>query len=240
MFTKKFLQAVNDWQRGGHAKQKKKRGQTLKREAMNVPEEFRRCQLCCFRQLSIGQGSFWSLADQLQLPETISAWTIKPEVARTFKGGVPPSDLHGIIFVTYPQSNSVVLNLDRLYGNQEFNEAIERYKIDLDGYYKGIGRYHNSQHEVILELESILLTDVYEFGGFSSSREDFVKKIYGPNATESDYAEFDYRLKMSGQSLGPFWIGEDAKDRVLSKIKKIMPAMRKIKKLQDASSSGNT
>jgi hypothetical protein len=240
MLTKEFLQAVNDWQRGGDAKQKRKRGQTLKREAMNVPEEFRRCQLCCFRQLSIGEDSFWSLADQLKLPETISAWTTKPEVARAFKGGVPPPGLHGIIFVTCPQSNFVVLNLDRLYGNQEFNEAIERHKNDLDGYYKGIGRYHNSQHEVVLELDSILLTDVYEFGGFSSSREDLVKKFYGPNATEADYAEFDYLLKMSGQPLGAYWMGEDAKDRILSKIRRMMPAMRKIKKLQDASSSGNT
>lgn len=234
MFTKELIQAVSDWQRGGDTKQKAKRGQALKKEALKLPTEFRNCQLCCFRQLALEKGSLWKLADTLQLPETISAWTLLPEVARELKNGVPPAGLQGIIFCILPPPSSIIVNLDRLYRDHEFQRAIKSSQSSISGFANGMGRWQNSQNEVILEIDSILISDIYELGGYSGTRDELVREIYGPNPTSNNYADFDYLLRISKQKLGACWIGETSKDRVIKKIQSAMPSLRTIKKLQAA------
>src|SRR5260370_975565 len=98
MFTRDLIQAVSDWQRGGSPRQKAARGLKLKAEAATLPDQFRQCSSSCFRQIALPKGSVWQLADTLELPETISSWTVSLDVARTFKNGVPPPGSQGVIF----------------------------------------------------------------------------------------------------------------------------------------------
>jgi hypothetical protein len=132
LFSRDLIQAISDWQRGGSSKQKAK-GERLKQEAASLPDEFRQCPLCCFRQISLEKGALWKLADQLELPESISAWTLTLDVAQSFKGGVPPQGWQGAIFAVHPPAGSVV----------------ETNKRQVSGYQDGIGRYGNSQREVV-------------------------------------------------------------------------------------------
>ncbi len=182
MFTRDLVQAVSDWQRGGSREQKAKRGAKLRAEVATLPAEFRECALSCFRQIALDKGSLWSLADEPELPETISAWTLALGVAREFKNGVPPPGSQGVIFAVHP-IRSVVANLDRLFRDAEFVATVEKYGNDIVGYYDGIDRYRNRQREVVLEIESVRISDIWALGGCSSTRDELVRMIYGPNAT---------------------------------------------------------
>lgn len=233
LFTRDLLQAVSDWQRGGSPEQKARRGGALKKAALVLPRKFRQCRLC-YRQIALEKSALWNLADTLELPETISAWTQSLAIARAFKGGVPPQGSQGIIFLLYPSQDAVIVNLGRLYQDTDFQDAISKYKDHISGFHHGMGRYGNSQNEVVVEVNKIRLIDIHELGGFSMSRDDLVHVFFGPNPTASDYEEIDRRLRVTGQTLGPGWIGEEQKDRVIAKIGTRMPVLRAIKRLQEA------
>jgi hypothetical protein len=98
IFTLELVQAVSDWQRGGSHNQKVKRGQRLKVVAAELPEAFRVCTDPCFRQEAHAKDRVWQLLANNHLPETIAAWTVDLRTAKTFKGGMPPPGLQGVIF----------------------------------------------------------------------------------------------------------------------------------------------
>lgn len=78
MFTLDLLQAINDWQRGGSAQQKKRRGERLKELSIKLSPKFRQTKLCCFRQLGLDKKmsgnseTNYSFRNQYQLGHSIS------------------------------------------------------------------------------------------------------------------------------------------------------------------------
>jgi hypothetical protein len=236
MFSRDLIQAISDFQRDAKtAKQKAERGKRLKELAETLPPKFRGCELICYRQIALNKKYLWKLADELILPENISNWTIDLGVAQTLKGGVPPKgEYHGIIFGVLPAKESVVMNLSRLFRDTKFLEACRREAPKITYFHDGMGRWWNEQQEVVLEISKISLNDIIALGGFSSSLDEFVKSLYGPRPTKLNYAEFRLLLAKAHQKLGPEWIYEEAKDRVLARIRQEMPRLRTIKKIQDA------
>lgn len=233
-FSRELLQAINDWQRGGSPEQKAKRGQQLKANALALSKTFRQCRLC-YRQIALPKDALWKLADNLELPETISAWTESLDVARIFKNGVPPVGYQGVIFLLFPPQESIIVNLNRLYLDEEFQEAIKEHSENIRGFHYGMGSYKNSQEEVVVEVNKIRLNDIHELGGYSSSREELTQIMYGPDVAPESLAKFDRLLSLTGLTLGPAWIRGDAKDRTIRNISAIMPRLRLIKKLQEYS-----
>jgi hypothetical protein len=154
-FTRELVQAVSDWQRGGSHEQKVKRGERLKAVAATLPETFRICTESCFRQEAHEKDRVWRLLADNHLPETIASWTTDIDVAKAFKGGVPPPGLHGVIFKITPPKNSVVLNLTALNADSAFQAAVETHKANIAGYHDGLGRWQDSQREVVLELGNL-------------------------------------------------------------------------------------
>ena len=61
-----------------------------------------------------------------EINESISAWTFNVEVAKGFKGGVPPSGqgYQGVIFFRDPKTARVVVNLREVYCDERFIRAI--------------------------------------------------------------------------------------------------------------------
>jgi hypothetical protein len=228
MFSLSVLQAINDWQRGGSAKQKKQRGQALKEAAVELEPQFRRTSLVCFRQIALDKGHLWKLGDRLHLAETVSAWTQSTEVATTFKGGVPAvgQGYVGVIFMHAPNSDEIVVNLDALYRDREFRSAIDANRDSIQGFADGIAKYGDSQAELVLDVGSIPLSDVYAFGGHSSSREELARIMLGKSPTPSDLLQFDKLLSKSGRSLGAHWVTGDAKDRISGKLLKTVETLR--------------
>lgn len=86
----RLLRAVSDWQRGGDPRQSRRRGLALKEACAALPEIYRASYLASFRQVSLEKGSVWDLIGEDCLTEKVSSWTFDIEVAKAFKGGVPP------------------------------------------------------------------------------------------------------------------------------------------------------
>lgn len=232
MFDRAVIQAVSDWQRGGSPKQKARRGEALKEAAAGLPARYKECSLTCLRQVALQKDTLWRLADELELSESISAWTVSPSIAASFKGGVPPAGFQGVIFALVPDPDQVILNVSRLVGDPDFLAAAQEIAEDVVGFNDGTGRYGTSQQEIVLDLQKVRFDQIYQLGGFSSSRTDLMKLYYRREPTLVDEAQFDELVLRAGVSIGQAWIGSDATKRVLKKIERLMPDLRDIKRLQ--------
>jgi hypothetical protein len=234
-FSLEILQAVSDWQRGGDKKQNLRRGMTLKAQCRTLPDDYRICSLCCFRQIALPKGGVWNLIGEDRLPEKISSWTINIEVAKEFKGGVPPEgqDFQGVILCVKPNPRRVIVNLGELYKDLEFNEAMNRNKLAIKGYSDGAGRYGSVQNEVVLEIDSVTEQDLYSLGGHSSPFEHLVdiaaEEIYGRSPTEEERNVLLLRSEHIRAKAGPTWLNPQATQRVLERIK---PKARKLADLK--------
>jgi hypothetical protein len=241
LFPLELLQAVSDWQRGGDVNQNKKRGQKLKEVCTLLPEKYRTCLLCCFRQVALPKGGVWKLIGGNRLPEKISSWTLDVEVAKRFKGGVPPEgqEYQGVILCVCPSPGSVIVNLRELYKDPDFTAEMEKNKAAIVGYENGSGLYANDQSEVVLEVASVTQQDIYSMGGHSSPFEKLVaeaaKHFYGPNATPDQCAELLLKAEPTRSEAGPKWLNSEATKRVLDNIKPKAEVLVEIKRNQAAS-----
>ncbi|SEP22536.1 hypothetical protein SAMN02799625_05081 [Methylobacterium sp. UNC300MFChir4.1] len=228
-----LIQAINDWQIGGGANKKARNAAALKREAVALPDRFRKCGTPCYRQLALEKGHLYELNDTLQLPETSSAWTVALDVAQQIKGGVPPEGWQGIIFGLVPPRGSVIVNLDRLYSDAAFRRAVAEAQPKIHRFGDGIGRYQNTQREVVVEVNSIHLNQVISLGGYSGTRFEIAKLYYGRDPSFLDLLNLDALVVKSGVAFGPSWVSGAAKDRCISKIQSKAPFYRLIKQLQN-------
>jgi hypothetical protein len=234
VFTLDLLQAVSDWQRGGNAQQKAKRAKRLKEEALNLPDRFRSPGLCLFRQISLAKTPLYELMDQLTLPESTSAWTKVPDIAKEFKRGVPPEGWQGVIFSIPPSQGTVILDLDALYREQEFRDELTANSSAITGYSQGAGKYGGDQREVVLEIGSVALSDTYALGGYSSDLETLGRMWLGRAPSEEEKEFMTRTLAEAGQAVGGYWLEAPGKDRVIDRIQRNeMPRLRHIKKLQE-------
>ena len=111
---------------------------------------------------------------------------------------MPPPGLQGVIFKITPPKESVILNLTALYADPAFHAAVDTHKAVIDGYHDGIGRWQESQREVVLELGNLDQASVYSYGGFSSNRELIAELWLNRKPTPEDLAGFDELAKKAG------------------------------------------
>jgi hypothetical protein len=238
-FSLDLLQAVSDWQRGGNKKQNLQRGLKLKQASLSLNEKYRSCNLCCFRQIALPKGGVWALIGNDCLPEKISSWTPDIEIAKGFKGGVPPNGqgYQGVIFCVDPRFASVIVNLRALYSEPAFVEAMERNRSAITSHSSGAGRYANSQSEVVLEVRTVTQGDVHSLGGHSSPFEDLLdtaaKEIYGRAPTAQEREALLLRSENIKAKAGPVWLNPEATQRVLTNIKPKARVLSNIKRQQD-------
>ena len=235
-FTIEFLQAVNDWQRGGDAKQNRKRGESLRSQCRSLPETFRESPLVCHRQIALPKGGVWDLIGAGKLTEKVSSWTLDLEVAKGFKGGVPPRDqgYQGAIFSLNPPAGSVIVNMSLLYRDPEFQRAIDQHKNAISGFHLGIGCYGDQQSEVVLEIDSLSQDDIYSLGGHSSQFDELVEiaahEVYGHSPTADERAALTLKVEGVRRQAGPSWLTPDGTRRVLAKVRPSALALAEIKR----------
>lgn len=234
-FSLELLQAINDWQIGGSPKQKATKAEKLNKCARRLPSRFRKCKKPCYRQLSLLPGHIFELNDTLTLPETTSSWTASLDIAQQFKGGVPPEGYQGIIFEVLPPKDTVVINLDRLYNNKGFMRAVEENKDNIIRFGDGIGRYRNSQREIVISLKEVGLHEVASLGGYSDSRVDVAKLYFQKDVISfAELLEFDKLSTKANVKTGPAWIIGAPKDRCIARIQEKAPYYRLRKQLEQA------
>jgi len=220
-----LIQAVNDWQRGGDDSQKRKRAKALKKAAADLPKEFRSTSSRCYRQIALKDDGLRHLGNKYELPEAVSAWTKSETVAREFKSGVPPKEWQGVIFSIIPDDESVVLDIDSLYKNDDFMSAISSYKDEVSGCYKGIDRYGNSQSEVVIEISEVPIEAMHAWGGYSSQLEQLAQLFFdylGVDPKDRDMEKFEEIVSDSDVEIGPHWLTTpDAVERVNQRLKEL-------------------
>lgn len=233
-FTTEFIQAVSDWQRGGDLQQKRRRGARLKELSADIDERFRKCGLVTYRQIALEKGSIWNLIAERKLPETRSAWTLSPAVAKIFKGGVPPEGWQGVIVALKPPAGSVVLNLDAIYRSKEFLATLDRDKGLITGYADGAGRYGGTQSEVILEIESLDSSDIYALGGYSADRDTLIRMMFDSEPTPELVRWFEQNSRKAGVGPGPMWLEGDPLQRVMERMQPHIERLKPIRAAQMA------
>lgn len=237
-FTVKFLQAVNDWQRGGDAKQNTKRGEFLRSQCRSLPETFRESPLVCHRQIALPKGGVWDLIGAGKLTEKVSSWTLELEVAKGFKGGVPPKDqgYQGAIFSLKPPAGSVIVNMSSLYRAPEFLRAIDQHKNAISGFHLGIGCYGDQQSEVVLEIDTLSQDDIYSLGGHSSEFDELVEtvsqEVYGHSPTADERVALTLKAEGVRSRAGPTWLTPESTKRVLARVRPAAIALADIKRRQ--------
>lgn len=218
-FTLELLQAINDWQRGGDHKQKLKRGNKLKQISAALPEQFRTCSEICYRQEAHEKDRIWQLLADESLPETIAAWTTDLSIAKHFKNGVPPEGLRGVIFSLTPPPGSVVINLIEIYRDPGFGRAIERLKPEIIGFNNGIGRYHDTQREVVLELHELGSETIHCYGGYASDLETLAQEFFGYKPDAEGLASFETLCRQANISeSGAWWLSQEGTLNVLERM----------------------
>lgn len=222
-YSLSVLQAINDWQRGYSAKQKVNRVRQIEAAAKSIDPQFKCIGVPCYRQVALKPSHVWQMGATYRLEETVSSWTESRQVGKEFKGGVAPEgmSLLTVIFLVMPTPSQVVLNLGALYADPDFRAACERFKPSIRQFYDGIGKWSDSQHEVILQIDEVQLADVYACGGHSSKPQDLlkqehVKELFGKRA-ETDRGILEKTIQEHPELFGPRWLTGAAKDRVLAK-----------------------
>jgi len=213
-FSVEFIQAVSDWQRGGNSGMKMKRGVRIKELVADQLDEFKACSFPCYRKVKLNPHFVWEMGDKLQIKETISAWTSSPDVAQSFKGG-PERGSVCVIFKIIPRNEEVIINLESLFSDSEFMNYIDNCKAQVRHFDAGTGRYLGSQKEIILEIDSVDINDIYAFGGYSSHIDTIIQKASGLKANRKSRRSADRKGGFNGESYKPNWIINDAKDRTI-------------------------
>lgn len=212
-FTLELLQAINDWQRNSNSE----RGKKLHKLSKNLDSKFKTVNLPCYRKINLEKGGVFSLIGRNRLNEKISSWSTSPIIASGFKGGVSRNHLieQSIILQVTPHPDQIILNLSEIYKSVDFHEALELFSeqiVDID---KGIKKYGNSQHEVVLRVEYVNEKNVYMIGGRSSEIcVSLVNKIRRP--VNSDLL---YDIEKNKVFIFK-WLSEARTRRVLNKIMK--------------------
>lgn len=228
MFSIDFLQALNDWQIGGNAKQKNKRGELLKAEAMKLPETYRTRNKDCYRRISLDKKSVWTIGTEHKLNETMSSWTIDIEFAKEFKGGVPKSGEQGIIFCIDKNVGTTILNLSCVYKCTDFISALQEQKINIKNYDKGIGRYGDLQSEIIIETNAIPICATHSLGGYSSPEDTLAKKFFNRIPTDDEMKWSRELMQQAGHKCGPYWLSTpDAVKRANARLVEIGKELQK-------------
>jgi len=234
-FDLRLLQTISDWQRSSTTS----RAQALKEACASLPNEYRTCQLVCYRQIALPKGGIWALIGENRLPEKVSSWTNAIEAAKAFKGGVPPDGqgYQGTILYLYPPPESVIVNLSKLYQNPAFTDAMDQNRAAIAGHADGAGRWENSQSEVVLEIDAVTPEDIYSLGGYSSPLDELVAEaanlVYRRPSTSQEREGLLLQAQQAGISAGPKWLNMDATRRVLAKTKPHAEQLGEIKRQQE-------
>ncbi len=181
-FPATLLHAVDRWQKGGDHAAKVKRGQRLKQEVLALNDaNLRWCPEVVYRRLALPQRFVWSFITTGALPETISAWSLDPDVAKGVKGGVPPEWQDGkrwvgVILEHKPKPEEVVVNLEALW-------------VDL--------KYQRSLR--------VSLKQIWSWGGYSSSIEGLTEQVLRLKPTPEQIDWFRKMIEENDIQIGAWW-----------------------------------
>ena len=238
-YTLDFIQTVNDWQAYGMRERKNEIAQKLR--SFSIDDHLKKCDKPCYRitdfRNHVKERSIFDAFLNQRILFGVTSWTTDYKVAQNFyKEGIPLYPYEGINYIIkITNCSNIILNIESLYSDTAFIKACEKHKKNIKEYSKGIGRFGNTQKEVILDIESVSVDNIYAFWGTSSSKEKFYEK-YISDLTQvvkisGGKITWEYIDKFLEEHIGPYW-DDDKKNvnRIISNLKKEADVFNKLKK----------
>jgi hypothetical protein len=167
-FSRNLIKAVNAWQAGSVGKAKKASRLRDAVNTANLNDYYRSCDEPCYRRSTLVGKAVKELLFEFYISEETSAWSTRQNIVASFRDGPPNPPVPGVIFKHAPKAGEVVLNLVRLYEHPEFWKSVDHWDAQGLNLSKGIKRYHNSQYEVVMNVDQVLHDEIFAFGGNSA------------------------------------------------------------------------
>lgn len=129
-----------------------------------------------------------------------------------------------------PPSESVVINLIEVYRDPDFRSAIEQLKTKINGFSDGIGRYGDTQREIVLELHKLGPETIHCYGGYASDSETLAEQFFGHKPNAEGLAVFEQLCRQANiPESGAWWLSEDGTKNVVGRM---VPHIERLKRLK--------
>jgi hypothetical protein len=155
-FSRKFIEVIGDWMNFG-ASDKTVLNQILK---LKIDQKYKICNQSIYRAIGISR-------EVKIINAHIGSWTLDLEIAKDFIKTLWWGEFNDarekdafIIKINNPNSKNIIVNLDTLWQDQEFTNAIEYYNNEKLFYNEGL-EFGNSQREVVYRCPTIKVSDCF-------------------------------------------------------------------------------
>lgn len=172
-FSRDFLIALSNWQRGWSENQvdRRKIGDKLILQCELLPEKYKKVNLPCYRKRFIQYGELVPILLDNDFFEGIASWTADIDYAKKFKGIVKTDTKFVMLFEHLPKPEEVVINLIELWKEEAFKNAVNEFeKDDIEGA-KALLHFKDYQSEIILRT-TLKGSEIIDIVGVSSSFEE--------------------------------------------------------------------
>lgn len=217
MFKLDLIKAINEWQIKGTGVNKENIVKKLIEHSEQIDLKFKSLNSKCYRRIDLNNHYNFVLGQEMQLPETYSSWSFDKEFVKKFNDGVPEKGYQGVIFEISSEFKDleVILNLNELFSDPIFKSECESQKHNITNFDKGIGKYYNSESEIILKVNTLKISQIWAYGGFSSTKAGFITKYLGNKLNRKMKRLIDQRERKNNLLFGGRWITGKAKDRTI-------------------------
>ncbi len=173
MFDRSFLIALSNWQKGWNENQAKRRelADALVKACDTLPDNFKNCKVPCFRKRFIVGGEIVPIILEDNYFEGIASWTTDIECAKKLKGLINPATSFAIVFKQLPRKVDVIVNINELWLNQDFENAVQELKKTDPELAYPLLNFKDYQSEVVLRT-TLKGTEIEHIVGVSTSFEN--------------------------------------------------------------------
>ncbi len=127
-----------------------------------------------------------------------------------------------------------MVNLNAIYSDPGFQKACVNYEQYITNYDEGIGRFGNTEQELVLDISQLPISSIHSFGGYSKDEADLLKMFslekYERLPDRRIRREFERGLKKSKQTLGPRWVSGNGKERAVTVLLEAVKVLKPYKR----------
>ncbi len=173
VFTRDFLVALSNWQRGWSENQVERRkiADELVNQCEQIPEKFKKVSEYCYRKRFIIDGEIVPILLDNDFFEGIASWTADLDYAKYFKGIVRPDTKFVMVFKHKPKPEEVIVNIIELWKDDNFKKAATEFREEDSERAEALFNFKDYQSEIILR-STLKGTEIIDIVGVSSSFEE--------------------------------------------------------------------
>lgn len=197
-FSRDFLIALSNWQRGWAENQVERRkiADKLVELCEQIPDKYKKVNVTCFRKRFIRDGEIVPILLDNDFFEGIASWTTDLDYAKYFKGIIRPDTKFVMVFEHQPKPEEVVINIIELWKDGNFKIAVSEFEKDDSEGAKALLNFRDYQAEIILR-STLKGSEIVDIVGVSSSFEEICDMAGIPEEKREEFS-IQYARNPSG------------------------------------------